>query len=193
MRYRSSFLESLSISNGSNECIIAKSSTLDICGLFSSYTRVLWIEDSLARHSIMALYMLLTENYRTGDYNIFASLLKSVYRRCYWKWPDPSFHHGTIYAAHGELPNWRPPRICTSSLPASREERHLFFRRTHSRAPIIRYSKLLFPSLHPAKEAVYAGGSEFQCFFNQLFICINIRITGAQLYGVKNTRCCYRS
>lgn len=57
-------------------------STPDICGVFISYAETLWIGDSLTRHSILALYMLLTENYRTGGYPIYPSLPETIYNRC---------------------------------------------------------------------------------------------------------------
>lgn len=58
-------------------CIVPWQSTASICRIFSAYSTVIWTGDSLTRHTVMALFQYMRENYVNGGFppNIAPHLL----------------------------------------------------------------------------------------------------------------------
>ena len=145
---------------------IAWFSTPDICGVRSSYAKTLWIGDSFTRHSIMALYILFTENYQTGGYNLFVSLPESEYRRCNC---DGQFSQIGECGKdpQGNEVNLQHP---VKKVVCPFEE---IFTGLHSGASIIHHLKRLLPTLCSAKgglRMIYLqGGARFRSDANRTF------------------------
>ena len=140
----STILQSLSSTNSSRKCIIAWLSTPDVCQVLASYSEIIWIGDSLTRHTIMALYMILTENYRTGGYPIYPGIPQNIHNLCNC---DGQFSENSQCRSYDFKENFLDHPIRKGLCPFDKAFSDFHFRAGHVYTSAFEHSKALLPAI----------------------------------------------